>query len=382
MLNRGLLFLKFIIDESYVEDYIKYIEYGYSDVNLHKINIPGKNVKRSKAKLFEEIVSLPILFCTLVIFFYFIFLLYRLPGFKFLIKPNGWVEQQHNKYLTKSYNYQQLTTRYFGHYKRGFILTKHQNYLDEIGLYHCQLDYGPILTFMYLAPNEYDYNERYEYIRLKSILLGGSDNIIETLKKKYDASFDIFYQDIYNIFESYKEFYKKNKISDIPNKSLQHIYFLKEYKNWKLKKMTNFLKKNKWKFDHLNKIDTSANAILALNKLLMKLKEKHSKYKDIIIKLVYKFGICYSKKKWEYIKLKSEKLNIYWTSKTTICYRKKIAKIVNNESSKKGTDKLFFEVQGINLYNILNLSWHEFDCKYLHDKVYKLNDQNYISIYY
>jgi hypothetical protein len=372
--QRGFLLLKYIIDNKYVECFLEYLENGYSLVNGQVVSISfnGETACYFKAQMLQEIVTEPLLLCTMC-------------GFKFLVKPNGFVDSQSYKKLTSIYKYQSITTRYFGHYKPGFILTKHQKYMDHVGLYHAQLNYGPVLTFMHEAASPFDDLEKKYYLKLKSILLCGTENIYVEFKKLYEQNYSHFYARVQTEMKEYKAKIVNMKKEDNRLRNLQSIS-PDEKKKIKgiiteLRGMLKCFNKFRRMFLEITgKFSNIDNIIWFLEFLEKKLKVGDSTAKHVFWKLLYKCKILKEAKTGDRIK----RLGGSWVRKkgpkVKICFRKTIAIIVDKESTKIGSDKMFFDLQGINLDNIMNLKAHHIDCKVLQDNLYESQDATMINV--
>jgi hypothetical protein len=176
-LDIGKQMLKNIIQGEYIENYIKYRDSGYVGKNIDYDKLKRKEFKIEgidlvKAIDFEQIATLSIFVSTI-------------PGFMYCVKPIGLVFNQRGNQLEKTYGYQELDMLHFGAYKDATILTKSQKYIDEIALYHMQINFGEILTFMHKSPNPYDIIECKNHYRLLCLLIGGKNNMYEQVKQAY-----------------------------------------------------------------------------------------------------------------------------------------------------------------------------------------------------
>lgn len=340
----GLYFLKFIIDEGYVDEYIMYLEYGLAGYNTKKEKIEGFPYDTRKAMLFEEAVTINIFLSTM-------------NGFKYSVKPWGVIDAERNVNITKQWGFQELDVRYFGHNRQAVVLTVHQKYLDEISLYHGQIDYGPVMTFMDKTPKMYDFMERKHLFRVKCFLIQGTtllseytgknENLYESLKMAYEYKKDI--KKTYN-----KVVDKMNQYENPPGTYPFRSYNIQKISSNDVKKDIEDIYKilNGWIFWYI-----LYRYIIASNKKLEN-----------------------NKKKWIEVTTIQGQLPGKWDTSIVFNRRKTIYRIIDPQSSKMGTSKEWLRLTGLNMDDLPHLKYYNINCNEIQKGISKQKKNRVIIV--
>jgi hypothetical protein len=336
----GKLFLKFIRDGKYVENYIKYVYYGRVG-STKKPEIIKKlkdklDFDLEKARNFQEIATSSIMMSTVA-------------GFEFMIKNWGLLHDVRSIVERNKFKYETLDAFVYGFGKLADVLSVNQGFLDETAVYIGCIDGGSVFIVPYEPPSIYDSYEVTTNNRVKCIILSGTNNVID---RKFRPS---MMNDQTNYYEKLKRAVNYSRF--VLGKVYKNI--MKELKSTIINGETLFAKYN---LEEKEKID---DVYLQVRN-------------PTIWEAVYELNLLKNKKLISR-KTEWEKYVNKWESKITLVKSKTIFRVLNDRSSKQGNTYKFWEMAGIDMASLPDVNYHEIDCVKIH-KLLNSNVRNKVSV--